>query len=123
MWFRHLSAANFRSLLHPGCLRQCFLTLLLFLLITVAIWARIPILELDATDTSLAVSFGEGRLGNQMSSYATLLALQHNFGITPLLTMEQARMMLFYFEHSAELTILEQVMPEWQRYRWTTPFQ
>eukprot|EP00095_Tigriopus_kingsejongensis_P006623 snap_masked-scaffold1387_size43827-processed-gene-0.4 protein:Tk06623 transcript:snap_masked-scaffold1387_size43827-processed-gene-0.4-mRNA-1 annotation:"galactoside 2-alpha-l-fucosyltransferase 2-like" len=82
----------------------------------------IPYKRLEPTEPSRMVSFGRGRLGNQMSSLATLLAFRKEFGIVPLLTREQAHMVGTYFKN-INAHVLEEVMPNHWRYHWSNPFK
>ena len=46
---------------------------------------------------SFAASFGDGRLGNQMSTFATLWALKENYSLKPKLTIDQEKLLNYYF--------------------------
>jgi len=46
--------------------------------------------EMDPNSPSHLASFGEGRLGNQMSSFATLYGLAKEYDVVPLITEDQA---------------------------------
>jgi len=46
--------------------------------------------EMDRNSPSHLASFGEGRLGNQMSSFATLYGLTKEYNVVPLITEDQA---------------------------------
>ncbi|TRY63275.1 hypothetical protein TCAL_04656 [Tigriopus californicus] len=73
-------------------------------------------------EPSRFVSFGRGRLGNQMSSLATIIAFSQRLNITPFVTQEQAEMLWEYFD-DLDLHVLEDEMPNYQDYRWINPFR
>lgn len=78
--------------------------------------------HLDPMETSRFVSFGRGRLGNQMSSVATLIAFSQKFNVVPFVTREQAELLWGYFE-DMDLNVLEDEMPNYQAYKWKNPFR
>ena len=62
----------------------------------------------------LGHDFFVGRLGNQMSSYATLLAFEKMYGLKPYLTKDQKEMLNYYFE-GVSMDTLEVQIPSYYR--------
>jgi len=81
------------------------LTFLLLIRLALFLWY----LELPPHHPSFLCSFGLGRLGNQLSSLATMVAFSREFGLRPLLTQEQADHLSSYFDVSSlGVEVLEQ---------------
>ena len=55
---------------------------------------------------SYAVSFGTGRLGNQMSTFASILAYEKIHGVKSLVTARQAEVMQAYFTNQGTLPVI-----------------
>ena len=121
---RHRLLLLAQQTLRARNLREVTVLLALSAVFLFLLYAKYPLLSLPPTQPSLVVSFGDGRLGNQMSSLATLLGLQEQYGVDPLVTMAQAKMLFHYFTLGGEhgVQILEQHYPDWKRFRWTSPF-
>lgn len=75
---------------------------------------------------SAVASFGSGRLGNQLSTLASILGFQGLHGVRPHLTQEQVSLLHRYFDiYSLDLTfgmVLELVCPDYESLPWTNPF-
>ena len=69
-------------------------------------------LSLPADSASVLCSFGRGRLGNQISSLASLYSLARRHGLRFYVTEEQQRILGFYFQ--LELPVLERDLPAYQ---------
>ncbi|XP_023323360.1 galactoside 2-alpha-L-fucosyltransferase 2 [Eurytemora carolleeae] len=54
--------------------------------------------NLPPSSPSILCSFGKGRLGNQMSSFASILSLSKLYGYKAVVTEEQSSLLLYYFE-------------------------
>ena len=74
----------------------------------------------------MALSFGNGRLGNQMSTFASLYAFERIHGVRTFVTARQAEVMLSYFQQQslvrAPVRVLETYLPEWKQLCWRNPF-
>ena len=77
-------------------------------------------------EPSLAVSFGTGRLGNQMSTFASLLAFERIHKVRAFVTARQAEVLESYFDYqnlkNAPMRILQTHFPDFNRFCWKTPF-
>lgn len=87
--------------------------IMILLLILIKIFLYLWYLYLPQGHPSIICSFGQGRLGNQLSSLATLLSFSQKFHLVPVITMEQSRLLNFYFElelpeNSTKIQVLEQ---------------
>eukprot|EP00088_Acartia_fossae_P051445 TRINITY_DN5778_c0_g1_i5.p1 TRINITY_DN5778_c0_g1~~TRINITY_DN5778_c0_g1_i5.p1 ORF type:complete len:361 (-),score=37.89 TRINITY_DN5778_c0_g1_i5:655-1737(-) len=60
---------------------------------------------LPGNKRSLMCSFGEGRLGNQLSAFATIFAYSQQYGYTHVMLAAQAKMLNYYFEPKEALSI------------------
>jgi len=78
------------------------------LVIFVRIFLFFWFITLPPAEPSFICSFGKGRLGNQMSSLATMYSFARRHGLHPVVTEEQFGQLEFYFEiKNLALTVLE----------------
>jgi len=87
-----------------------FKYLVLFFLLILGLHQYVWRLQLPDRSPSIICSFGTGRLGNQMSSFASLYAFSRLHGYKNLVTKNQSELLEFYFVSSIkrELHILEE---------------
>jgi hypothetical protein len=77
------------------------------------------LLNLPPSSPSLAFSTCDGGLGNILSTVATLHVFGRQHGVTVALLRAQLDMLLKYFQPVDEITVLEDVLPDWQGYNQT----
>jgi len=70
------------------------LVLLLFIRLVLYMWY----LDIPAAHPSVLCSFGEGRLGNQLSSLATMISFSDQYGMKAVVTRSQETQLSFYFD-------------------------
>jgi len=129
----HLVRATIRRWAYTGWLlrfRILASTLVLFLTTRLALY--LWYLDLPADHPSILCSFGEGRLGNQLSSLASMISFSEQYGMKAVVTRSQATHLSFYFEpERLDLQVLEEEYASffitvlgWSlcRLRWITPW-
>jgi len=79
-----------------SCLKITGFTLMVLWLFYKFVWR----LHLPPSNPSVIASFGNGRLGNQMSSFASLYAFSKLYSFKQLATKKQGDMLRFYFGQS-----------------------
>merc|ERR1719350_2492413 len=71
-----------------------FLAFVIFIRVFLFLW----FVTLPPNEPSFLCSFGKGRLGNQMSSLATMYSFARKYGLHPVVTQEQYEQLEFYFD-------------------------
>jgi len=104
------------------------IVLLLFMRLVSYMWY----LDIPTTHPSVLCSFGEGRLGNQLSSLATMISFSDQYGMKAVVTKSQETQLSFYFDpERLGLQVLEEEYEPfftsilgWSlcRLRWITPW-
>eukprot|EP00092_Neocalanus_flemingeri_P034291 GFUD01037291.1.p1 GENE.GFUD01037291.1~~GFUD01037291.1.p1 ORF type:complete len:422 (-),score=59.72 GFUD01037291.1:46-1311(-) len=70
--------------------------------------------SLPPEGASLLCSFGKGRLGNQMSSLATMYSFSRKYGMRPFVTEDQFHQLNYYFEsEKLGLSLIEKDLPQY----------
>lgn len=77
-------------------------------------------------DPSLVLSFGTGRLGNQMSTFASLIAYEATYGVRAYVNARQAEVLSSYFQYQslllAPMRVIETHYPSGKCTNWKNPF-
>ena len=85
-----------------------------------------PSYFMTGKEPSLALSFGHGRLGNQMSTFASLVAFEKVYKVRVFVTARQAEVLESYFDFqnlkNAPMRIIQTHFPDFNSYCWTNPF-
>ena len=69
--------------------------------------------------TSIAYLHTGGRLGNAMSSYATMIALRHQFGMDAMVDLTTYQILDMVFSHVREVPIIEERVCLTRNLSWT----
>jgi len=129
----HLVRATLRRWVSAGwLLRFRILAATVALLLITRLVLYLWYLDLPADHPSILCSFGEGRLGNQLSSLASMISFSEQYGMKAVVTRYQATHLSFYFEpEKLGLQVLEEEYASffttvlgWSlcRLRWITPW-